>query len=217
MSTPTSVPAGARVRTFHGRHGRVSDRMRRVLGEIGPRRTLEARAASDRPLVLEVGCGHGEAAIAFASAHPEADLVALDVHTPGIVHLLAVAEARGLPNVFAERGDAVELLEGRVDTAALAAVHLFFPDPWPKTRHHKRRFVREDLLDLLADRLGAGGELLIATDSAGYTRWALDHLAAHDAFSGGHADRPAWRPVTRYEAAAIGAGRPVSELRYRRP
>lgn len=186
-----------------------------VLRTLGPKRSVTDRSAS-RPLVLEVGCGHGEAAVALATGRPDLDVVAADVHTPGIVHLLEQAEAAGLGNVFVERADALDLLAGGLRDVELAGVHLFFPDPWPKARHRKRRFVRPDVLDLLADRLARGAPLLVATDVADYARGSIEHLDRHRAFAGGIAPRPAWRPVTRYEAAAIDAGRPVTELRYTR-
>ena len=167
-------------------------------------------------MVLEVGCGHGEAALAYASLHPEVDVVAVDVHTPGIAHLLEQADEDGLDNLYAERADALDLLDGRLAGVPLVGVHLFFPDPWPKSRHHKRRFIRPDILDLLAQRMGAGGVLLVATDVAGYARWAIDHLDRDAAFTGGPSARPAWRPVTRYERAAQQAGRRITELRYER-
>ena len=179
-------------------------------------RSLADRPPSDRPVVLEVGCGHGEAALAYALHRPDVDVVAADVHAPGVAHLAATARDAEAENLFVERGDALELLEGPLHGVTLCAVHLFFPDPWPKTRHHKRRFVRPDVLDLLADRLEPGGSLLMATDVDDYGAWALRQLSHHPAFDGGVSDRPAWRPVTRYEAAALRAGRNVIELHHRR-
>lgn len=206
-----------RIRTFHGRHGRVTARMQDVLDHAGPRFGLEARPRGDRPLVVEIGCGHGDAALAFCAAHPDADLLALDVHTPGIVRLLEERDAGRAPNLFVERADGVEVLDHRLtDPAGLAGLHLFFPDPWPKARHHKRRFVRPDVLDLVADRLAPGAPLRIATDVADYVDWTIDHLDAHPAFVGGPSDRPAWRPVTRYEQAGLDAGRAPVDLCYRR-
>ena len=167
-------------------------------------------------MVLEVGCGHGEAALAYAAQHPDHDVVAADVHTPGVAHLLERADEAGLGNLYVERADAFDLLDGLLASVPLVGVHLFFPDPWPKRRHHKRRFIRADVLDLLARRMAPGGALLVATDAADYARWAIDHLDRHPDFRGGPADRPAWRPVTRYERAAQEARRTVAELRFER-
>ena len=190
--------------------------MQEVLDTAGPARALPNRPAGPRPLVVEVGCGHGEAALAFARLHPEVDVLATDVHTPGIVHLLEAAEAADQTNLYVERADALDVLDHRIGSAGLAAVHLFFPDPWPKQRHHKRRFIRPDVLDLLADRLVTGGAVSVATDVEDYAGWALEQFHRHPAFSGGVVERPAWRPVTRYEAAALDAGRRIVDLRHRR-
>lgn len=190
--------------------------MRATLDELGPRRRLDTRPDPARPLVLEVGCGLGDAAVAFARHRPEVDLLALDVHTPGVARVLAEAERLELANLFVERADAIEVLHDRIATGGLTGVHVFFPDPWPKTRHHKRRFVRPDVLDLLADRLAPGARLLVATDVVDYARWAERHLDAHPDFVGGRADRPSWRPAAGYEAKGRAAGRDPVDLAYRR-
>lgn len=219
---PETPPSGdpvspdPRIRTFHGRHGRVTDRMRRVLTQIGPDHHLDARSDPDRPLVLEVGAGHGEAALAFADAHPDTDVLAVDVHTPGVVALLRAAHESATPNLFAMRADALVLLDERLGPGSLAGVHLFFPDPWPKARHHKRRFVRPDVLALLANRMASGAPFRMATDWADYAEAARARLDDHADFAGGVDGRPDWRPVTRYEAAAKVAGRDVVDLEYRR-
>ncbi len=209
-------PVVERIRTYHGRHGRVTPRMASVLDDLGRRRHLDQRPDERRPLVLEVGCGRGEAAMGFAHAHPDVDVLGTDVHTPGVVALLEAAEAAGLTNVYAMRDDAVALMDRSLGSGSLDGVHLFFPDPWPKTRHHKRRFVRPDVLDLVADRLVVGGTFRFATDVAPYADWARRHLDAHDGFEGGTAPRPTWRPVTRYEAAAHRRQRAVIDFAYRR-
>lgn len=208
-------PGHPRIRTFHARHGRVTEVMRAALAEIGPRHDVATRDAS-RPLVLEVGCGHGEAALAFAAAHPEIDVLAADVHTPGIAHLLLALDADPQPNVFVARTDALDLLDHHLATGSLAGVHVFFPDPWPKARHRKRRFIRRDVLDLLADRLVGDGQVLVATDVEDYARHARAVLDAHPAFVGGPAERPAWRPREGYEAKGRAAGRTITELAYAR-
>lgn len=212
---PTTRRTHPRVRTFHARHGRVTDGMRRALAELGPRHDPVGRRC-DRPLVVEVGCGHGEAALAYADAHPDHDVLAIDVHAPGIARLLLALEAQPRPNVYVAFRDALEVLDHELGTASVAGVHLFFPDPWPKARHHKRRFVRPDVADLLADRLVPGGHLLVATDIADYADAARAVLDAHPRFAGGPAERPAWRPVAGYEAKGLDAGRSSTDLAYRR-
>jgi tRNA (guanine-N7-)-methyltransferase len=212
--SPTAT-AHPRIRTFHARHGRLTGQMRRALDELAPRYE-PARRTPERPLVLEVGCGHGDAALAFADAHPEVDLLATDVHAPGIAHLLLALEAAPRPNLFVARSDALDVLDHELATGSLAGVHVFFPDPWPKARHHKRRFVRDDVLDLLADRLAADGIVRFATDASDYAGSARSVLDRHPAFDGGPVPRPPWRPATGYEAKAADAGRSVHELAYRR-
>ena len=220
MDSPTTGGADTdrsrpRIRTFHARHGRTTASMRRALDEVGPRRTL-ARRSSDQPLVLEVGCGHGDAALAFADAHLDRDVLAVDVHTPGVAHLLQALDERPRPNVWVEHGDVLDLLDDAIGPGELAGVHVFFPDPWPKVRHHKRRFLRPDVADLLADRMAPGATLLVASDAADYASAATRLLDGHVAFTGGPLDRPPWRPVSGYEAKARHAGRTVVDLRYRR-
>ncbi|WP_235432391.1 tRNA (guanosine(46)-N7)-methyltransferase TrmB [Nostocoides japonicum] len=165
------------------------------------------------PLVLEVGCGHGAAAVAYAIAFPSQDVLAVDVHTPGVARLLAAADAAGVANLRVELGDAVHLLADRLAPASLAAVHLFFPDPWPKAKHAKRRFVRPLTLDLVHSRLAEGGILLVATDDDGYAEHTLAELAAHGGFDVVVGDRPSWRPEDGFEAKGRAAGRTVTEVR----
>lgn len=209
-----------RVRTFHTRRGRHSPAQRADIdaalarcglpaGPIDPSLVFGRRA----PLVLEIGCGLGHAALAFAAARPDHDLIAADVHTPGVARLLRRVEADGLANVRVVEGCGLDVLD-RFPPAGLAAVHVFFPDPWPKRAHHKRRLVRPDVVAVLADRLEPGGRLLFATDDAGYAAHADVVVAADGRFDGGPSERPAWRPRQGYEARA--AGRPVHERAWRR-
>jgi tRNA (guanine-N7-)-methyltransferase len=212
---PETATAHPRVRTFHARHGRLTDSMRRALSDLGPRYD-PVRRDRRRPLVVEVGSGDGGAALAFADTHPDHDVLAVDVHAPGVAHLLLALEASPRPNVFVRRDDAVELLDREIPPRSLAGVHVFFPDPWPKARHHKRRFVRPDVVDLVVDRLALGGTLLVATDVEDYAAAAGAVLDAHPLIEGGRTARPAWRPLTGYESKALAAGRSVHELAHRR-
>lgn len=208
-------PAHPRIRTFHARHGRVTEAMRDALRVVGPRHDL-GRRDPGRPLVLEVGCGSGEAALSFADAHPDIDVLATDVHTPGIAHLLSALHAEPRPNVYVARADALDLLDHELTSRSLVGVHVFFPDPWPKARHRKRRFIRRDVADLLADRLVPGGTLMVATDIEDYASGAKAVLDEHPCFEGGLAARPAWRSDQGYEAKGIAAGRAIAELSYTR-
>ena len=180
------------------------------------RRALFGRTA---PIVLEIGSGMGDATITMAAADPDRDYLAVDVHTPGLGSLLARAETLGLRNVRAARGDAVELLRHGIEPGSLDAIHVFFPDPWPKARHHKRRIVSPATVALMRDRLAIGGVLHTATDWADYAEQMLDVLGAdaglrnvHDGF----APRPAHRPVTKYERRGTEAGRIIRDCVFTR-
>ncbi|MCM0677249.1 tRNA (guanosine(46)-N7)-methyltransferase TrmB [Micromonospora phytophila] len=170
------------------------------------------------PLVLEIGSGMGDATAEMAAADPDRDYLAVEVHTPGIANLLDLVERRGLSNVRVAEGDALDLVRA-LPAESLDAVHVFFPDPWPKSRHHKRRLIQPAHVALLRSRLVRGGTLHCATDWAEYAasmRQTLDAdpelVDAHDGF----APRPAHRPVTKFERRAVTAGRPIFDLIHRR-
>lgn len=165
------------------------------------------------PVVLEIGSGHGAAAVAYALEHPETDVVAVDVHVPGVARMMAAADEAEVANLWVHPGDALPLLRERLAPASLAAVHLFFPDPWPKQRHHKRRFVQQHSLTLVAARLQPGGHLLIATDIDSYARHCRRQLEAHGGFDVVEGERPTWRPDDGFEAKGLRAGRTISEFR----
>lgn len=173
----------------------------------------------EAPLVLEIGCGMGDATAVMAAADPGRDYVAADVHTPGLANLLAMAERDGLTNVRAARGDAVELLRDLMKPGSLDAVHVFFPDPWPKAKHHKRRIVRPDVVALIRERLAPDGLLHCATDWAPYAAQMLEVLSADPGLRNSHdgyAPRPASRPVTRFERRALVSGRDIYDLVFTR-
>lgn len=208
------------VRTYNARRGRMSALTHDRLAALAPGRALppgplDPVAAFGRraPLVLEVGCGKGHAAVAYAACHPEHDLLAVDVHTPGIARLLAAGETAGLANLRVEVGDAVRLLVERIGPGQLSAVHLFFPDPWPKAKHAKRRFVAPHTLDLLASRLDASGHVLVATDQPAYAAHVLGQVREHGEFVARESERPPWRPRDGFEAKALAARLDSIELR----
>ena len=210
-----------RVRSYNARRGRLSALTLERMEQLGPRHSIavdgpllpQEAFGRTAPVVLEIGCGHGGAALAYAAAHPGHDLLAVDVFTPALARMLAEAERRRLPNLWLHQGDAVLLLTDRVPSHSLAAVHVFFPDPWPKAKHAKRRFVSRQTLDLVADRLEPGGHLLLATDHDGYAAHVRSELAAHGGFDVIEGERPSWRPTDGFEAKGLAAGRRVSELR----
>jgi tRNA (guanine-N7-)-methyltransferase len=167
------------------------------------------------PLVVEIGCGMGEAMVAMAAADPARDYLGVDVHMPGLGAMLARAENDGIRNVAVARGDAVELLRHGVESASLEAIHVFFPDPWPKARHHKRRIIRPEIVALMRDRLRPGGVLHAATDWVHYAAQMLDVLTADPGLrntTDGYAPRPADRPLTKFERRGIAAGRSIHDL-----
>lgn len=216
----TAGPAREWVRSYAARRGRRSaltlERIERFLPERRiPDGPLDPLAAFGRvaPLVLEIGCGHGAAAIAYCRAHPDHDLLAVDVHTPGIARMMAAADAAGVTNLRVAMGDAVFLLRDRMPPGSLHAVHLFFPDPWPKKAHAKRRFVSPLTLDLVASRLADDGTLLVATDQEHYAEHTLAALAEHGGWRVVVGERPPWRPTDGFEAKGLRAGRVIHEIR----
>lgn len=202
------------------RRGRISQLTRHRIDTLSPRLCLPGGALDPSavfgrraPLVLEIGCGHGAAAIAYAAAFPAHDLLALDVHTPGLARAMAEAQEAGLDNLRFEQADAVELLRDRVAPSTFCAVHLFFPDPWRKSRHAKRRFVQGANLDLLARVLEPGGHVLVATDQEHYARHVLAEVARHDGFTAREVPRPMWRPMSGFEDKGAAAGHRIHDLR----
>jgi tRNA (guanine-N7-)-methyltransferase len=177
-------------------------------------------AFGERPVVLEIGSGMGEAAAQMAAAQPEVGLLAVDVHTPGLGALLRAVEAAGLANVRVGRGDAVELLRDMLPPACLAGVRVFFPDPWPKARHHKRRLIQPAFAVLAGSRIRPGGFLHLATDWAPYAEQMREVLGSCELFEPATAaDVPLLgaRPETRFERAGRARGHTVTDLVYRRP
>ena len=209
------------VRSYVLRQGRTTPAQKRALEVLFPsyglpfaRQPLANPFGRKAPLVLEIGSGMGEATVAIARAHPEADFIAVDVHAPGIGSLLKRIAEEKLANLRVIRHDAVEVLEHMIPDGALAAIHLFFPDPWPKKRHHKRRLVQPAFAALAARKLAPGGIVHAATDWPEYA----DEIAS--AFAG-VLDRAqsgfAERPVTKFEARGRRLGLPVRDLLLRRP
>lgn len=177
------------------------------------------------PLVLEIGSGMGESTAAMAAAAPEVDHVAVEVFEPGIAQLLMRVAEAGPGNVAVLRGDAVALLRERVPPGSLDGVRIYFPDPWPKRRHRKRRLVQPGFAAVVADRLRPGGLLHLATDWADYATQMRDVCAAEPrlrpagdrgADADGWLPRPDWRPVTKFEQRARDEGREVRDLLYYR-
>jgi tRNA (guanine-N7-)-methyltransferase len=167
------------------------------------------------PLILDVGFGTAQAVVELAEEDPDVDILACDMHTPGIGDLLACIAERGITNVRVVEADA-RLVIDHVAPGRLTGVRTFFPDPWPKHRHHRRRLVTESFANTLADRVALGGFWHIATDWAGYATWMQEQIQRSRAWRGGAVPRPAWRPSTRYERRGIAAGRQPIDLWFER-
>ncbi|MFC4497569.1 tRNA (guanosine(46)-N7)-methyltransferase TrmB [Streptomyces ovatisporus] len=191
--------------------------------EQGPGRAVPAQPARRpaRPVVLEIGFGMGEATAEMAAAEPDTGILAVDVHTPGQGNLLRLADERGLTNIRVGNGDAIILLREMLAPDSLSGLRVYFPDPWPKKRHHKRRLIQPEFLDLVAGPLRSGALVHCATDWEPYAEQMLDVLSRHPAFEntqldGGFAPRPDVRPRTRFEEAGLEKGHKVRDLLFRR-
>ncbi len=182
---------------------------------------LDAIFGRQAPRTIEVGFGDGELLVTLAAAHPERDYLGFEVHTPGVGHCLLRAAELNLSNVRVMRADAVEMLTHCIPPDSLDEVMIYFADPWPKKRHHKRRIVQTAFATLLASRLRMGGSLRLATDWVPYAEWMRDVLDPHPDFVNvaglaGYVPRPAERPVTKFERRGERLGHEVRDLHYRR-
>jgi tRNA (guanine-N7-)-methyltransferase len=222
------VDAHRPIRSFVLRQGRVSPAQARAHRDLSPRYgiaytgaplDLDAVFGRHAPRILEIGFGMGETTAAIAAAHPENDYLGIEVHTPGVGSLLKQIDALGLANVRIIQHDAVEVLERMIPPASLAGCHIFFPDPWPKKRHHKRRLVQPAFVALLASRLAPGGYVHVATDWEEYAQQVLAVLSAEPLLANtaaGYAPRPASRPETKFETRGLRLGHGVRDVYFRR-
>lgn len=207
------------VRTYKRRAGRVTATQAAALadrwGELGLEvdgRPLDLAALFGRtaPVVLEVGFGMGDATAVLAARQQEWDVLAVDVHTPGQGQLLRLVTEAALTNVRVAAGDATVVLSGMLGPASLQAVRVFFPDPWPKARHAKRRLLTPEFLDLVADRLVGGGHVHVATDMAAYAEHVAEAMDAQSELR--RLPAAPWRPQTKFERRARAAGHSVWDL-----
>jgi tRNA (guanine-N7-)-methyltransferase len=214
------------IRTFHPRRGRMSARHHEAHDALWPAYGLRVydgdRSPLDlgelfgrtAPVVLEIGFGMGDLTAEMAAADPDRDYLGAEVHTPGIGNLLALIGEAGLTNIRVALGDAMQLVQ-RIAPAALDAVHVFFPDPWPKARHHKRRLITPANVAVLRDRLRPGGRLHCATDWPQYAESMRETLDADPGLLRAPDVRPD-RPPTKFERRGTLAGRPIADLIYLR-
>lgn len=218
------------VRSYVRREGRITRAQQRALAELWPlygvdpgSEALEWRQVFGRdvPTVMEIGFGNGHTLLQMAAAEPELNFVGVEVYRPGVGSLLLGLQKLGLRNVKVIMEDGAQVVCARVAPASLARIMIFFPDPWPKKRHHKRRLVQPELVSLMVERLQPAGRLHIATDWEDYAQHMLAVLKAEPrlrnlAADGGFAPRPGYRPVTKYEQRGAGLGHTVRDLLFER-
>jgi len=230
--TPTNGPARPmlydptehRIRSFVTRAGRLSTAQARALDELGPtylveykREALDLDATFGRkaPVILEIGFGMGDTTAHIARLMPEKDFIGVEVHTPGVGSLLKQIGEGGIENLRLIQHDVVEVLNHMIPDGSLAGVHVFFPDPWHKARHNKRRLIQAPFVKVLCDKLAVGGYLHCATDWEDYAVQMLEVLGAEPQLQNtaeGYAPQPAYRPLTKFENRGIKLGHGVWDL-----
>lgn len=231
--TDTENTQHRRIRSFVLRQGRLTKGQERALETGWPSYGVDYRQAmldlsqlfgrSDSKKILEIGFGMGDATAQIAQTLPEADFLAVEVHTPGVGSLLKLIQERALTNIRIVQHDAVEVLQNMLPDASLDGVHIFFPDPWHKKRHHKRRLIQAEFVKLLCSKLKIGGYLHVATDWQEYAEWVLEVLHAEPQLqnmaakeSNGYAEKPEYRPLTKFENRGLKLGHGVWDLVFTR-
>ncbi len=219
------------IRSFVLRQGRVSNAQQRYYEDMMPkigipyaaaRLDLDAvfgRSSDIAPKIFEIGCGMGETSYAIAAANPQNDYLGLEVHTPGVGSLCKLVAEGGITNLRICQHDAVEVLRDMIGPETLSGVHIFFPDPWPKARHHKRRLIQPPLVATLVAKLKPGGYIHCATDWENYAEQMLAVLSAEPALQNTAADyapRPEYRPLTKFEQRGLRLGHGVWDLVFRK-
>lgn len=212
------------IRSFVLRQGRISDAQQRAYEALRPRYAidyapqllnLETAFGRQAPKILEIGFGMGGATAQIAAEHPENDYLGIEVHTPGVGALMRLLDAGNIGNVRIIQHDAVEVLNHMIAPNSLDGIHIYFPDPWPKKRHHKRRLIQPPLVGLLASRLKPGGYLHLATDWQEYAEWVLEVLRGEPQLQNtadDYAPKPDFRPETKFERRGLNLGHGVWDL-----
>jgi len=216
------------IRSYVLRQGRLTDAQRRASAELLPRfgipysrepLDLDRVFGRAAPKILEIGFGMGETTARIAAGHPGNDYLGIEVHAPGVGSLLQRIATPGLSNVRIIQHDAVEVLESMIAPACLDGVHVFFPDPWPKKRHHKRRLIQPPFVALLASRMKQGAYVHVATDWEDYAQQIMEVLSIEPLLANtadGYAPRPGQRPLTKFEDRGLKLGHGVWDLVFRR-
>jgi tRNA (guanine-N7-)-methyltransferase len=228
MLAPEKTPSH-RIRSFIRRQGRITQGQQLALDNHWDKYCLDPAADYDfsqvfgrtAPLIVEIGFGSGDSLAKMAAANPDQDYIGIEVHRPGVGHLMLLLDQQGLTNVRIYCHDAIEIIERKIADSSLAGVHLFFPDPWPKKKHHKRRIVRPSFVDLLARKLQPGGYFHAATDWENYAENMLEVLSAGTGISnssntGDYCERPEYRPLTKFEQRGIRLGHGVWDLIFKK-
>lgn len=228
MTDETPAPPRRPIRSFVLRAGRIGPGQTRALADLGPRylvpyapqpRDWDAVFGRHAPRVLEIGFGMGDATAHIAAARPDTDFIGCEVHAPGVGALLKRIGEQGLANLRIVQHDAVEVLEHMIEPGSLAGIHVFFPDPWHKKKHHKRRLIQPPFVTRLATRLAPGGYLHCATDWQPYAEQMLEVLGAEPLLANtadGYAPKPDYRPLTKFENRGLRLGHGVWDLVFTR-
>lgn len=223
-----ATPPRRAIKSFVTRAGRMGTGQIKALAELGPKFVLPYKAEKldlaatfgrTAPVVLEIGFGMGGATAEIAATLPDHDFIGCEVHEPGVGALLKLIDERQLPNIRIVQHDAVEVLRDMVGEGVLAGVHIFFPDPWHKKRHNKRRLIQPAFVAQLVKHIAPGGYLHCATDWQPYAEQMLEVLSAEPALlntAAGYADKPAYRPLTKFEARGLRLGHGVWDLVFRK-
>jgi tRNA (guanine-N7-)-methyltransferase len=223
---PTISP---RIRSFVRRQGRITQAQQYALDNDWQRYGLDPKINYDftdvfgrtAPLIMEIGFGNGDSLASMAAVNPDIDYIGIEVHRAGVGHLMMLLEQQGLPNVRIYCHDAIEIIEQKIPDGALTGVHLFFPDPWHKRKHNKRRIVRPSFVELLVKKLKVGGYFHAATDWQDYAEAMLEILSTGDGLhntspTGDYCARPDYRPLTKFEQRGLRLGHGVWDLIFRK-
>lgn len=222
-------PKGRPIRTFVLRKGRITEAQKKAYAEYAPRWCIPYGTqhlsftelfANDHPVIIEIGFGMGVATAEIAAQHPEINYIGIEVFQAGVGKLLNEIERRGLKNIRIIEHDAIEVLENMIPDASIAGFHIFFPDPWQKKKHHKRRLLRRPRTDLLTKKMQKNGYLYMVTDWYDYAEDAFAELSATEGLCSkyeGFATPQSWRPKTKFEQKGLNKAHPITELMFIRP
>lgn len=229
MSTPSEQIKPHRIKSYIRRQGRLTPGQQHAIDTLWDRYCLNPDVDYDfsevfgrtAPIIMEIGFGNGTSLVEMAVANPDLDYIGLEVHTPGVGHILRLIEDKGLNNIRLYNHDAVEVLENKIKDGALAGLHLFFPDPWHKKKHHKRRIVRPDFVKVLTRKLHPGGYFHAATDWQHYAEDMLNVLSSNSELTNtsetqDYCPRPDYRPLTKFEQRGIRLGHGVWDIIFTR-